>query len=106
MEFQLPDPTAVWWGRHDAHGWVVFDRQWTAHAPNLRGPVIFVRCADWQLFPDAYENWKPLSKSYRYAPRYLERLPATSGTPAGSGGARAGHGAGISVGKPRCRRRN
>ncbi len=30
--------------------------------------------------------------------------PAASGTPAGSGGARAGRGAGISVGNPRCRR--
>lgn len=69
-----PNPENEWWGHCSEHGWVVLDRDWTANTLSLRGPLLLVRCSDWKLFSDSWENWKPPSKTYSFAPRYLEQL--------------------------------
>lgn len=76
----FPNSKDVWWGHHASHGWVIFDRRWTANELIFALPVpfVFVRCADWEVFSDTYENWRPPSQTYSYAPRYLENLDALS----------------------------
>lgn len=75
-----PDPALRWWGVHRTDGWVLFARDWSANQLSFPLPVpfVFVRCSNWDVFPDAYENWKPPSPTYTYAPRYLESLDAQS----------------------------
>ena len=70
------DPTERWWGVHRTEGWVLFPRDWVANqlAFPLPVPVVFIRCSNWEVFADTYENWRPPSSTYTYAHLHLEAL--------------------------------
>jgi hypothetical protein len=74
-----PDPQDEWWGFHPTLGWVLLDRKWDANQWSFTFPVplVFVQGSTWRLFSDTYDNWRPPSNNYSYAPRHLERFDAS-----------------------------